>query len=50
MDNTIENVNTAIDISFSFVFSSPLALFFLTTFNYFSLSSLYILLSVRVPK
>jgi len=48
-NNAVETLDTIIDNSFTFVFSSPLALFFLSTFNYFNLSSLYILLNIRVP-
>jgi len=31
------------------VFSTPVTVFFLSTFNYFTLSSLYILLNIKLP-
>jgi hypothetical protein len=49
MDRMMTTVNVIIENSFSLLFSSPLALLFLSTFNYFNLSSLYILLHIRVP-
>jgi hypothetical protein len=36
-------------MAFTFLFSSPLAVQFLTLFNYFTLSSLYVLLNIRIP-
>ena len=41
------------DIAYKFnmvVFSSPLASFFLSFFNYFTLNSLYVLLDIPLPK
>lgn len=42
-------IHNSIEYSFSFIVSSPLAQFFLSTFNFFNLSSIYILLNIRVP-
>ena len=39
-----------VENSFSFIFSTPLAAFFLSLLNYFTLSSLYVLLDIRIPK
>ena len=36
--------------SFSIIFSSPLAIFFLSLFSYFNIASMYVLLDVKLPK
>ena len=46
----LETVSAMVENSFALIFSSPLAAFFLSLLNYFTLSSLYVLLNIRVPK
>lgn len=35
---------------FSIIFSTPLAIYFFSIFNYFTLSSLYVYLDIRTPQ
>lgn len=42
-------VNEIVQSVFSVIFSSPLAVQFLSLFNYFMLSSLYVLLEIKIP-
>lgn len=38
-----------VDSIFSVIFSTPLAIYFFSIFNYFTLSSLYVLLNISIP-
>lgn len=49
MEEIIYQINLEIKTVFALTFSSPLAVFFLSLFNYFYLSSLYILLNLKIP-
>jgi hypothetical protein len=42
-------VNDVIEKMFTVIFSSPLALQFLSLFNYFMLCSLYVLINMKIP-
>ena len=42
-------VDNVVDKVFSLVLSTPLAIYFFSTFNYFTLSSLYVLLNIPIP-
>ena len=46
----LRTVGSVVESSFSLIFSSPLAAFFLSLLNYFTLSSMYVLLNIRIPK
>lgn len=35
---------------FAWTFSNPLATYFLSVFNYFSFSSIYVLLNIAIPE
>lgn len=43
-------VDDIVDNVFSVVFSTPIAIYFLTTFNYFTLCSFYVLLNMAIPE
>ena len=46
----LNQVSSLVDNSFSILFSTPLAAFFLRLFNYFTLNSLYVLLNIPIPQ
>lgn len=50
MAKALSPINAAVQDTFSVIFSTPLAGFFLSLFSYFTLSSLYILLNVDIPE
>lgn len=50
MGDQLAVVNVVIEKSFSVIFSTPLAIYFFSVFNYFTLSSLYVLLNIRIPE
>ena len=50
INSGLETANAVVENSFALIFSSPLAAFFLSLLNYFTLSSLYVLLNIRLPK
>jgi hypothetical protein len=45
----MEDASKAIETGFSILYSTPLTIAFLSTLNYFTLSSLYVLLNIRLP-
>jgi hypothetical protein len=42
-------VSSIVDKTFSVIFSSPLAIYFFSIFNYFTFLSLYVLLNMKIP-
>ena len=46
----LEQVNVVVENTFSILFSTPLAIFFISLFNYFNLASIYVLLDIPIPK
>jgi hypothetical protein len=42
-------LNSIVEKGFSIIFSSPLAAYFLSLFNYFTLSTLYVIVNIRLP-
>jgi hypothetical protein len=49
IDILMKGLNHVIEHSFTFLLSSPVAVLFLSSFNFFNLSSLYVLLQIRTP-
>lgn len=48
--NILTPLNQIIEKVFSILFSSPLTAYFLSLFNYFTLSSYYVLVNIKVPQ
>jgi len=49
MEKMIMPMNSAVQDTFSVIFSTPLAGVFMSLFSYFTLSSIYVLLNMTIP-